>query len=128
MLPSGPIGSQNCSKHLEQYNSSTCTNHTGRAYQNQCSAHDDNYAAILTCIPWYQPGLHSYWKCANFWPGTLRPSYCSHLLPLCTATMTALKYYQYSRHRSPSQNRISYQQCVDPSTPTTPDKNLLWPP
>jgi len=47
---------------------------TDSTYQYQHSAHNNDYMAVLTCIPWYQPGLHSFRKSWIF--GLVRPGHC----------------------------------------------------
>ena len=126
-----PCQQQHSSKHPHQNKYAPPTHsepHKVSQYQYHCCTHNDDYTAILTCIPWCEPGLKVFWPCKHFWPDPTRMSYCSQMLYLRTAPTTSFQYHPYHSRSNSYQYCTTNQHCVDLSPPTTPDKNLLWPP
>jgi len=103
---------------------------------------DDNYIAILTGIPWYQPVLTNFNATLNFrqgppcWPLPVQLLQTSPL-PL---TQTLFMYLSYCSYHRPPKSSTYYQASIHTSniphyfnrhkpmiTQTSTDKNLLHP-
>jgi len=98
------------------------TLHTVQPIPIVCTSTNNQYMMTITWPHWHA-SLGTSMASNPF-----GPSSNIYLLPLHTATLKALQYYLYSNSSSPSPYSTPNWHCVDPPSPTTPDKNLLWPP